>query len=221
MLTHRIEIPVVMQQHMVVLDAVSADDQVGRLASRDPNAAEGTIVCRCLDREIHSQHFDQLKPAKIVLYQARVRGVPCAPQHLQQDDVADQRPVIEVKRYQLSRLRSIHRAEIRDPDGAIDDDHSVDVSRPISGTNRDAWRRDHLPTRCPSDSPARFCRCSLTTRRNASSMVARLVRLASCRHRFGQQLVVDLDVRTHCQPRCVNSSAHYTHLVARVTPAVA
>src|SRR3954453_23359763 len=41
---HRLEIAVGMQQHMAALDAERADDQVDRLADRDPLAAKKSIV---------------------------------------------------------------------------------------------------------------------------------------------------------------------------------
>ena len=111
---------------MVVLDAIGADDQIGRLADRDAEAAQQAIIRGRLNGEHRAQHLHHFKLAEIIVHATGVCGVSRSLQDLQQNQITHQKANVEVQRRKFPHWRGVDASEMCDPDGAVDDGHPSD-----------------------------------------------------------------------------------------------
>lgn len=129
MLLHWREIPVIVQQRVAMLDTEGADDEVGRLADRDAQPPQRTIIPRGVRREIGIQKRHERIPAQSA-FDARSMGlIPGALENLEQNEVADQERLTTGGGFQLRGCERSMAAQMGDPDGAVDKNH-----------NRRGWR---------------------------------------------------------------------------------
>jgi hypothetical protein len=130
MLLHWQEISVVMQQGVLILDAESANDNVGRLADLDAKSSQSAIITGGPGSEVGAQKLHERIPAQCALNTRSMFLIPRALKHLEQNEVADQQRLAASFRLQLGGRRSTVAPQMRDPHGAVDKYHDLRRGRP-------------------------------------------------------------------------------------------
>jgi hypothetical protein len=113
------------QQPMVVLDAERADDEVRSFANRDAQIAQGAVIPGDARREIGAQKRHNFVLAQSSSDASGVSFVPSALQNFEQDEVADQKRFLFCRRFELRSGLGPQAAQMRDPNGRIDEDHRL------------------------------------------------------------------------------------------------
>jgi len=130
MFLHGREITVIVQQRVAMLDAEGADDDVGRLRDRDAQAPQRTIIPSGARSEIGVQKRHERIPAQSA-FDARGMGpIPGALENLEQNEIADQERLSTGGSFQFRGCGGSMAAQMRDPDGAIDENHDRRGWRP-------------------------------------------------------------------------------------------
>ena len=123
MFFHRSEVAVIMQQDVAMLDAESADDDVRGLADGDAQRPQLAIIAGGTGREITiEKRYDRI-PAQSALDALSMGFVPGTLKDLEQDKIADQQRFTAGCGFQFGNRRRSMSAQVRDPDGAINEDH--------------------------------------------------------------------------------------------------
>ncbi len=120
---HRREIPVVVQQCVVELDAVSADDDVDGLADGNARFPQSPIVASGFDRQVFRQQWDDPETPQGYFQLYGVRLVSRSLQDFKQDKVAQKKRFPAGRRLQRCGRRRAMAAKMGDPDRTIDEDH--------------------------------------------------------------------------------------------------
>ncbi len=142
MLLHRREIVVIVQQRAAMLDAESADDNVGRLAHRNAKFSQPAIVPCCTRGKVAIQQRHKGVPAQFAFNARGMRVIPRALKNLKQNKIADQKRLPTGNGFQPGGRGRSMAAQMRDPNGAIDENHA-------ERGGPDAFRQDRLPTPIP------------------------------------------------------------------------
>ncbi len=130
MFLHRREITVIVQQRVAMLDAESADDDIGRLADRDAQPPQRAIIPGGARSEIAIQKPHERIPAQSALDARGMGRIPGSLENLEQNEIADQERLPTGGGFQLQGCGRSMAAQMRDPDGTIDENHDRRGWRP-------------------------------------------------------------------------------------------
>ncbi len=125
MANHRFEVAVGVQKRMAARDAKRPNDYVGGFSHRDAKGAQSPIVCRRFDRDFIVEQGSERKPAQPTLQAIRVGVVLRALQDFQQNEIAKENDLFRGEGLKFQRLRICAPAQMRDPDGAVDEDQAA------------------------------------------------------------------------------------------------
>lgn len=92
-----------MQKAVAVLDAISADDEIGCLSDSDPFAAKVPIISGSLDCKRRGEHSNDGEFSEILFDPPGMMIVPRPPQDFKEDDVADKQEATGNERAELCR----------------------------------------------------------------------------------------------------------------------
>ncbi len=113
-----------------MLDAERADDDVGCLADRDASLSQLAIIAGGARGKIGIQKRHESIVAQSA-FEARGMGlVPRALKDLEQNEIADQEGFTAGGGFQFGNGRRSMAAQVRNPDGAIDENHDRRGGRP-------------------------------------------------------------------------------------------
>ena len=159
-----------MQQPMVVLDAECADDEVCSLANRNAQISQRAVIPSDSRREVDpaKRHDDIL--AQSSFDASGVGFVPSALENLEQDEVTDQKRFLRRRRFQFRGCLGLEAAQMRDPDGRVDENYGLSGLRPSRISSDSPTQPNPLGT-----ANASTCLRIRTSNRRPSSTVALLV----------------------------------------------
>lgn len=127
---HRLKIAIVVQQGVTVLDAKSADDDIGRLADCDAASSQLTIIAGGARGQINVQEGHEHILAECALDPSRMSVVASALEDFEQDKVADQQRLPASESFQLAGGGGLLASQMCDPNGAVDQNHGRFRERP-------------------------------------------------------------------------------------------
>ncbi len=130
MLLHGRKITIVVQQGVVVLDAESADDNVGRLADRDAQSSQGAVITGGADGEIRAQEMHEGISTQCMFNTHGMFLIAGALKDLEQNEVANQQRLATCCGLKFGGRRCSMALQMCDPYGAIDEDHGWRDRRP-------------------------------------------------------------------------------------------
>ena len=113
-----------------MLDAEGADDDVGRLANRDAQISQLAIVPGGARGKGGIQERHESISAQSAFNARRMGLVPCALKDLEQDEIANQERFPTGSGFQFGGCWRSMAAQMRDPDGAVDENHDLRGGRP-------------------------------------------------------------------------------------------
>lgn len=129
MLLEGVEVPVVVQQGAIVLDAPRCNQGVDGLADREAERTQATLVPRSIDRKRLATERHDLQRRQQLSGLGEVAFAAEALQYFRQDQVADGDGLRLEQLVQSIGRDRIRAPEIVDPDAGIDQDHlSVRIS---------------------------------------------------------------------------------------------
>lgn len=130
MLLHRYKIAVIVQQHMAMFDAKGADDNVGCFPDRDAQFSQLAVISGDTRGQIGIQKRHNRELAQST-FNARGMGVvPGALKDFEQDEITNQERLSCNGFLQFVGRRRAMPAQMRNPDGAIDEYHDRRGGRP-------------------------------------------------------------------------------------------
>jgi len=113
-----------------MLDAECADDDVGRLADRDAQFSQLAIVPGGARGKIGIQKRHESIPAQSPFNAPSMSLIPGALKDLEQDEIANQERFPTGGGFQFGSCWRSMAAQMRDPDGAVDENHDLRGGRP-------------------------------------------------------------------------------------------
>ncbi|SBT04596.1 hypothetical protein ACCAA_1650001 [Candidatus Accumulibacter aalborgensis] len=119
----RIEIPVAVQQGVATVDASRRDDRVNRLADRNAQRPQRTVILRRLNGDIQPTEINDHQGSEQPLRLVEVTVAAEALQHLGQDEVAQGQRLVSQQAVEFVRLYGPSATEVVDPDTGINQNH--------------------------------------------------------------------------------------------------
>ena len=125
-----IEVPVAVNQGVLLAKAERRDETVDGLAHRAPAAPQSSIVACRLSGQRDTSRLEDLQLGELAFNISRGQVVADTLQQLAEDDVCQSKALVLEFSVQPVRLRVPNTLEVVYPDGGVDDDHAPLLHNP-------------------------------------------------------------------------------------------